>query len=89
MTEIRVDELTPQDLRDFYFIEAVPEDRASRIRVWDSRRMLSFVSASHPGTEVKTLLVGVASADECGLEPLMAKIEQLGGGKGLIRAPGR
>jgi len=86
MNETQIDELTPQLLRQAWFIDAVTGHEAAR--VWDSKRLLPFVAPTHPGTQVKTLSVRVASLDEVGLRPLLAKIEQLDGRRRLV-APGR
>jgi hypothetical protein len=79
MTEIRIEDLRREHLKDFWFIEAIAGfgDGATRVRVWESNRLLPFVDQNHAGTEVRTLFVRVASLDEADLQPLNAKIEQL------------
>lgn len=73
--EIRAENLTEQDLREFDFIEAFDED--ARIRVWDSKRLPRFVAPDHPVKETKTLYVRLASLEEADLQPLMTKIAAL------------
>ena len=77
MTEIRMEDLSREHLKEFSFIEAIVGfgDDATRERVWDSNRLPPFLGALVGGAEVKTLYVRVA--DEAGLQSLKAKIEQL------------
>ena len=77
MTEIRIEDLSREHLKEFSFIEAIVGfgDDATRERVWESKRLPPFVDALVGGAEVKTLYVPVA--DETDLQSLKTKIEQL------------
>jgi hypothetical protein len=84
MHVVRTEDLTPEHLREFWFIHAVTIDASTGAvtgeeAVWDSKRLVPFVGPESEGTLIKTLYVSVPSLEETDVQPLRDKIVRLGG----------
>jgi hypothetical protein len=73
-------------LKRFQRIYVAPPSNDGIYLVWDSHRLLPFVSRGSEGTLIEDGVIDVASLDEADLEPIYAALAAAGGGSGIVRA---
>jgi len=74
---LKPEELTPQHLDDNWSILAVDDAMEFAREIWNSRRLLPFVSQDLPGTMTSRLYVHVPSLDDEGVRHAVSKLRQI------------
>jgi hypothetical protein len=77
MDILKVEELTDQHLKEYWSIFAIDDKEDFAREIWNSRRLLPFVSAQHEGTMVKQLYVRVPSLDDAGIEHAIRHLREI------------
>lgn len=76
-------------LSRFQSIYAVLPGGDSAYLVWNSRRLVPFVSRDRSGTLIEDAMVQVASLEPADLDPLYDRLSKAGGERGIVRAVGK